>query len=337
VDRRPFGATGITVSAVGVGCSRIGGMFSATSSRRDELDLLRRAFDAGITVFDTSDWYSQGQSELLVGQALRSHRAEVVLATKGGYVTSRRERMVAHLKPIARPVVRALGIKRSGGGGGGGSSGSAGPSAPLPQDFRPAYLASAVEGSLRRLGTDYIDIYQLHSPPAAVIAAGEYVPVLDRLKAQGKIRQYGIAADAAEDVASVGRHPSVTSLQLALSVIDQSAAASVLPAAVSAGTGVISRSCFAAGLLVGSRPEDELRAQTPDWEAIVAFRAVAGGLGRSRRELALQFNLGTPGVSVTIVGMSTPTHVGDVVREAAAPPLTDDERRTLLALGSAGR
>ncbi len=328
VERRPFGGTGVEVSAVGVGCSRIGGMFSA-SSQHDELDLLRRAFDAGINVFDTSDWYSQGQSEVLVGKALRSHRGDVVLATKGGYVNGNQERLLARLKPLARPVVRALGIKRPGGGGGGGGGGAP---AALPQDFRPEYLAGAVEGSLRRLGTDYIDIYQLHSPPPAVIDAGEYVPVLDRLQAQGKIRHYGIAADAAVDVEHLDRHPSITSLQLPFSVIDQAAAVTVLPAARAAGTGVISRSCFAAGLLVGSRSEAELKAQTPDWEAIIAFRATAERLGRSRRELALQFSLGTPGISVTIIGMSTPAHLADIVTEAAAPALTDDERAALIAV-----
>ncbi len=261
VALREFGTTGIVASMIGVGCSRIGGMFSATSSRGDQIDLLRRAHDAGINLFDTSDWYSQGQSEVLVGKALRSYRADVVLATKGGYLQSTQARMLARLKPVAAPVVRALGVKRAEGGGGGGGGG-----APLPQDFRPEYLARAVEGSLRRLGTDYIDIYQLHSPPTAVIDAGEFVPTLDRLKAQGKIRHYGIAADTATDAEHVGRHPSITSLQLPFSVIDQAAMATVLPAAARSGFGVISRSCFAAGLLVGNRPEAELQAQTPDWE-----------------------------------------------------------------------
>jgi aryl-alcohol dehydrogenase-like predicted oxidoreductase len=257
-----------------------------------------------------------------------------VLATKGGYIRPGQERLLARAKPLVRPIVRALGVKRPGSRGGGGGGGG---DAAIEQDFRPEHLVQAVEGSLRRLGTDHIDIYQLHSPPRAVIGAGEFIPALDELKAQGKIRHYGIAADAASDLAEVDRHPSITSLQLPFSVIDQSAAATVLPRAAAGGVGVISRSCFAAGLLVGSRSEAELRQQTPDWQAILDFRAKADELGRPRRELALQFNLGTAPIAVTIVGMSTPKQLADIVAEAAAPPLSDDERAALIALGGAAR
>jgi aryl-alcohol dehydrogenase-like predicted oxidoreductase len=107
----------------------------------------------------------------------------------------------------------------------------------------------------------------------------------------------------------------------------------VFPKATAAGVGVISRSCFAAGLLVGSRSEAELREQTPDWKAILAFRSKAAELGRARRELALQFNLGTAPIAVTIVGMSTPKHLDDILRDAAAPPLSADEMASLAALG----
>ena len=326
---RPFGTTGLIVSEVGVGCSRLGGMFSANSSRRDEFDLLRQALDAGINFFDTSDLYSHGQSEILVGKALRSRRAEVVLATKGGYVRPGQERLLARVKPFVRPIVRALGVRRPGSRGGGG-----GGDAPIEQDFRPEHLVEAVEGSLRRLGTDHIDIYQLHSPPRAVIAAGEFVPTLDALEVQGKIRHYGIAADTASDLAHIELHPSIASLQLPFSVIDQSAATAVLPHAASNRLGVISRSCFGAGLLVGSRSEAELLQRTPDWQAIMEFRAKADQLGRSRRELALQFNLSTEPIAVTLIGMSTPKQLAEIVGEASAAPLTDDERAALVALSA---
>jgi aryl-alcohol dehydrogenase-like predicted oxidoreductase len=326
VRRRPFGTTGLVVSEVGVGCSRLGGMFSAGSSQRDEADLITQAVDAGINFFDTSDLYSHGQSEVLLGKVLRSRRGEVVLATKGGYVRPGQERLLARAKPLVRPIVRALGVKRPTRAGGGGG-------APIEQDFRPEHLATALEGSLRRLGTDHIDIYQLHSPPRAAIDAGAFIPVLDRLKAQGKLLHYGIAADAASDLEDVDRHRSITSLQMPFSAIDQSASAVVFPKATAAGVGVISRSCFAAGLLVGSRSEAELREQTPDWKAILAFRSKAAELGRARRELALQFNLGTAPIAVTIVGMSTPKHLDDILRDAAAPPLSADEMASLAALG----
>jgi aryl-alcohol dehydrogenase-like predicted oxidoreductase len=301
-------------------------VFSTTGSSRDEADLVRAAIDAGINFFDTSDLYSQGQSELLLGRAVRSRRAEVVLATKGGYVRSGQRRLLARVKPLARPLVRALGVKKrppTGSGGGG----------PIPQDFSAAYLASAVEGSLRRLGTDYIDIYQLHSPPAAVVEAGEYVAVLDQLRAEGKILHYGIAADHAADVVTFDRHPSLSSLQLPFSVVDQSGGDVVLPRAAAQGVGVIARSCFAAGLLTSTLSEAELRQRTPDWAAITAVRARAESFGRTPRELALQFNLGTEGIAVTIIGMSTTAQLRQILHDAAAPPLTVEERAAVCDLG----
>jgi aryl-alcohol dehydrogenase-like predicted oxidoreductase len=323
VRQRPFGTTGLVVSEIGVGCSRLGGVFSTGSSPREETDLLRSAVDSGINFFDTSDLYSHGQSEILVGRALRSRRSEVVIATKGGYVRPGQARLLGRLKPYARPVVRALRLKRPGAGSGAGGG-------TLGQDFRPEYLAGALEASLRRLGTDRVDIYQLHSPPRQVIDAGEYVAVLDRLKAEGKILHYGIAADHAADVESFDRHPSISSLQVPFSAIDQAATDVVLLKAAAAGVGVIGRSCFAAGLLVGSLPDEVLRRRTPDWKAILAFRAKAAETGRPLRELALQFSLGTNGLAVTIVGMHTAAHLHQVVHDAAAASLTSDEMASLV-------
>ncbi len=311
--QRPFGATGIVVSEVGMGCSRLGGVFSNGSSARDEIDLVRAAVDAGINFFDTSDFYSHGQSEILVGKAVRGRRGDVVLATKGGYVPPQ-ARLLGRIKPALRPVVRVLGLKRPTGSGGPSGGGGG-----IPQDFTPEHLAAALEASLRRLRTDHVDIYQLHSPSRAVIEAGAYVEVLDRLKAQGKIRQYGIAADHACDLIGVTRIGSVTSVQLPFSVIDQTGAEGILPEAAAAGAGVITRSCFAAGLLVGSTPPDELRERTPDWAAILAFRDKAAEMGRAPRELALQFSLAAPTVAVTIVGMHARAHLDQIRRDAAAP------------------
>jgi aryl-alcohol dehydrogenase-like predicted oxidoreductase len=324
IERRPFGTTGLVVSAVGLGCSRLGGIFSKDGSSREESHLIESAIDAGINFFDTSDLYSHGQSEVLLGKAVRRRRDDVVLATKGGYVSGGQTRLLARAKPLVRPVFQALGLKRRARSGGSG--------APLPQDFTPAHLAASVEASLRRLGTDRIDLYQLHSPPRAVIDAGEYIGVLDQLKTDGKIVHYGIAADEARDVEAVDRHDSISSLQVPFSVIDQRASDVVLPGARKAGVGVISRSCFAAGLLVGSTPEAELRERTSDWPAIVAFRTQANELGRPLRQLALHFSTGNDLIAVTVVGMSTRAHLDQILDDAAAAPLTADERAALIAL-----
>jgi aryl-alcohol dehydrogenase-like predicted oxidoreductase len=320
-----FGATGLMVSPVGIGCSRLGGVFYNDTTRTDEINMVRQAIDAGITLFDTADMYSKGQSEVVVGKGIKGRRGDVVVATKVGYVWPADVRLLARAKPLLRPVVRRLGLRRRPVRGGG-------PSPAVPQDFSPGHIAAAVEASLRRLGTDYIDIYQLHSPPPSVVVEGEFVEVLDRLQAQGKIRHYGLAGDSAADVADFDRHAGISSLQVPFSVIDQDAMA-LVPKAGAAGAGVISRSCFAAGLLVGDRSETELRAVTPDWQAILAFRDTAARLGRPRKELALQFNLAVAGFATTLVGVRSPPQLRELLQLAAAPPLTTDERDELAAVG----
>ena len=156
----------------------------------------------------------------------------------------------------------------------------------------------------------------MHSPPRTVVEAGDYIAVLEGLKQQGKIRHFGVAADSAADVEGFQAHPGITSLEVPFSIIEQDAAFGLLPKAADRGVGVISRSCFAAGLLVGDLPEDRLRELTPDWEAILAFRGTASQLGRPPKELALQFNLGIEAIAVTLVGMQTP---GPPARDLAAP------------------
>jgi aryl-alcohol dehydrogenase-like predicted oxidoreductase len=324
VRQHPFGTTGLTVPLVGIGCSRLGGVFYKDTTRQDEINMVRQAIDAGVTLFDTADMYSKGQSEIVVGKGIEGRRADVVIATKVGYVWPADARLLARAKPLLRPVVRRLGLRRRARRG-------SGPPPAVPQDFSPGHIAAAVEASLRRLGTDYIDIYQLHSPPPSVVAEGDFVEVLDRLQAQGKIRHYGLAGDSAADLAEFDRHAGVVSLQVPFSVIEQDAMA-LVPKAGAAGAGLISRSCFAAGLLVGDRSETELRAMTPDWQAILAFRDTAARLGRPRKELALQFNLAVAAFATTLVGVRSPAQLRELLQLASAPPLTTDERAELAAL-----
>src|SRR5215475_7699449 len=106
---RRFGNTQLSVSEVGFGCARIGGVFHG-SSRSDVLKLLRRAADSGLTFFDTADMYTQGESERLVGEAFERDRQRVVIATKFGYVLPTQKRLGARIKPLLKPVVTRLGL-----------------------------------------------------------------------------------------------------------------------------------------------------------------------------------------------------------------------------------
>src|ERR1700730_3959974 len=150
-----FGRTGVNVSEIGFGGSRIGGIFAEKHSSKEALNVLRKALDSGITFYDTADMYAQGESEALIGKAFRDRRDQVVLATKGGYCLPTQRKLMARIKPLVRPIVRLLGLKRT--------KLPSGVFGTLSQDFSPSHLTQALEASLKRLHTDYIDLYQLHS------------------------------------------------------------------------------------------------------------------------------------------------------------------------------
>src|ERR1700737_2525249 len=151
-----FGTTGMTVSEIGFGGSRIGGVFADKHSSNEALNVLRKALDAGITFYDTADMYAQGESESLIGTAFRGRREQVILATKGGYCLPARRNMIKRIKPLVRPIVQALGLKRT--------KLPAGISGTLSQDFSPSHLTKALEESLKRLQTHYSVLYQFNSP-----------------------------------------------------------------------------------------------------------------------------------------------------------------------------
>jgi aryl-alcohol dehydrogenase-like predicted oxidoreductase len=325
---RRFGTTELQVSEIGFGCSRLGGVFSSGGGSREALNVLRRALEEGITFYDTADMYAQGESETLLGEAFQGRRDRVILASKGGYCLPAQRRLIARVKPLVRPIARALGIKRE--------SLPAGVSGTLSQDFTPQYLTQALEGSLRRLKTDYLDLYQLHSPPAAVIQSGAFLETLESLKRQGKIRYFGVAADTVDDAALCLQVPGISSVQLPFGLLDLEALDSLLSRAEERGVGVIARGCFGGGLLKETLTEPELKEQTPKWPQILAFRRIAAQHHRPLLEMALQFSLRTASVSVTLLGMRTEAHLSDNLRYYAAPPLTDAEYREITVGRSSG-
>src|SRR5205807_1344538 len=191
----------------------------------------RRRARRGDQLLHTADMYSQGESESLLGRVFRTGRAEVVIATKAGYRLPGRRKLAGHLKPILRPVIRALGIRRE--------RLSASTKGALAQEFSPAYLVRALEGSLRRLRTDYVDLFQLHSPPIEVIERGEWEPALEDLKRAGKIRYYGIACESLQAGLAALRYPGVSSLQFTFSLLEPKASEALLPETRARGIGTI--------------------------------------------------------------------------------------------------
>jgi len=215
---RPLGQSGLLVSVVGLGCNNFGSRLDLDGTRA----VVDAAIDAGVTLFDTSDTYGGGGgSERALGEILGSRRDQVVLATKFG----------------GRGV--DLGYGPAAGAKGG-----------------RAYIRRAVTGSLRRLRTDYIDLYQLHVPDP-VTPVEETLAALHELVTEGKVRYIGHSnfsgwqlADAAHLAARDGRTPFI-SAQNHWSLLERQAEAEVVPAASRFGLGVLPFFPLANGLLTG--------------------------------------------------------------------------------------
>jgi aryl-alcohol dehydrogenase-like predicted oxidoreductase len=296
---RDFGRTSLQVSEYGLGCARIGGIFQGDAS--GFVDLLAFAFDRGINFFDTADMYSQGESEALLGKVLRGKRDRIVLASKAGYRLPARRQLAGKLKPLLRPLVRKLKIRRD--------RLPSGSSGALSQDFSPKYLQSAVEGSLRRLKTEYLDIIQLHSPPLDVVERGEWLPALEELKRAGKVRYYGIAVDSIDAGLAALRYEGVSAVQFRLSLLEPQAAELLFPRAGSQGVGVIARECLGNGLLAKPADQIDLKANcsSPEEEArraaqLAELRSAAAANQRTLLQSALAYPPGVSGVSVTLLG-----------------------------------
>jgi aryl-alcohol dehydrogenase-like predicted oxidoreductase len=309
---RAFGTTDLQVTELGLGCARIGGVFQGDTLGFERLIAMAR--DAGINFFDTADMYSQGESETLLGRAFRRQRAQVVIATKAGYTQPARRKLAGHLKPILRPIIQALRVRRE--------RVPASTRGVAAQDFSPTYLVRSLEASLRRLKTDYVDLFQLHSPPTEVIERGEWEPALEGLKRAGKIRHYGIACDTVESGLAALRFSGVSSLQFTFSLLEQQALEALLPEAQKRGVAGIAREILGNGLLVKDAGEidftnycssaEELE-RRPEQLAELRKRAAERDLSLPR--MAMEFASRANGVSVALVGARTPQQLRRLLDE----------------------
>jgi aryl-alcohol dehydrogenase-like predicted oxidoreductase len=284
---RPLGESGLLVSVVGLGCNNFGGRLGADGTR----PVVDAAIDAGITMFDTSDTYGGGGSESALGEILGRRRDQVVLATKFGH-----QRADMGYGPAA--------------GAKGGRS----------------YIRRAVTDSLRRLRTDYIDLYQLHTPDP-VTPVEETIAALHELVTEGKVRYVGHSnfsawqlADAAHLAVRYGWAPFV-SAQNQWSLLDRTAEADVVPAARHFGLGVIPYSPLANGLLTGKirrgmpvpagtrladRPGYVTEAKLDKVEALIAW---AQAHGVTVLEVAIGALAAQPGCASVIAGATSPEQV----------------------------
>lgn len=304
---RPLGNSGLRVSTVGIGCNAFGTRISGEVVQ----EIVDAAIESGITLFDTADIYGRGESETLLGEALNSRRDEVVVATKFGM----------DMQGANGPDWGARGSRR--------------------------YIRTAVEASLRRLGTDWIDLYQLHRPdPATPIE--ETLAALSELVTEGKVRYVGSSNLAgwqvidADWTARTGGYSPFISAQNKYSLLDRSVEEELVPACESAGVGILPFFPLEFGLLTGKYSRDQAppegsrlaadsqaeRLAGADWDEIERLEAYAEERGLSLLQVAMGGLAAQPGVASVIAGVTS----ADQVRSNAAAGLWEPSAQDLAEL-----
>ena len=287
-----MGASGLLVSAVGLGCNNFGRPGTRTETIEGTREVLDAAIDAGVTFLDTADMYGRdpGLSETLMGEALRGRRDQVILATKFGHSG----------RDMGYPAAGAKGSR--------------------------AYVRRAVEASLSRLQTEWIDLYQLHTPdPQTPI--DETLDVLADLVREGKVRYIGHSnfsgwqiAEAHYVAAQRAGVPFV-SAQNHYSLLARAAEREVLPAVERFGLGFLPYFPLHNGLLTGKFTRDHAPAdsrimrqrqhvwQEAPWDALDAYRAFCDARGITMLEATFGWMLARPSLASVIAGATSPQQV----------------------------
>jgi aryl-alcohol dehydrogenase-like predicted oxidoreductase len=286
MEYRPLGRTGVQVSKLCLGTMMFGAW--GNQDHDDSIRVIHRALDAGINFVDTADVYSAGESEEIVGKALKGRRDDVVLATK-------------FFMPMGEDPNRRGGSRR--------------------------WIVKAVEDSLRRLDTDWIDLYQVHRPDPAV-DVDETLGALTDLVRQGKVRSIGSSSYSGSQIVEAQwiareRHlERFRTEQPPYSLLTRSIELDVLPTAQRHGMGILTYSPLAGGWLSGSWSADSsptsparqrlaarfdmsLPENGQKLEAVEQLQAVADDAGLSMIELAIAFVVNHPGVTSAIIGPRT--------------------------------
>jgi aryl-alcohol dehydrogenase-like predicted oxidoreductase len=280
-----LGDSNLEASRIGFGCWAIGGTDWGVVDDKDSIKAIEKALDCGINFFDTADVYGDGHSEEVLGKALGGERKHVIVATKVG------------------------GVKQKGG--------------PSRHDTSCKHILTAIEASLRRLQTDYVDLYQIHVPDPST-PVSETVSALLQLKKQGKIRYFGLSNMKVEDIVEYMKYGPVTTLQPEYNMIQRQSEKELFPFCLEHKISVLAYSPLGRGLLTGkydrksSFVPTDVRAIDSAFQGklfeinlkcVERLRPIAAGSGRTLTQLAIAWALSNPAVSVALVGAKTASQV----------------------------
>jgi aryl-alcohol dehydrogenase-like predicted oxidoreductase len=325
--KRTLGRSGIEVSALGLGCWAIGGPWTFNGGQAgwgvlddaESLRAIQRAIELGVTFFDTAANYGCGHSERLLGQAIKGRRDQVVIATKFGYHVDEAAKVVTpyHEKEEDSDVA--------------------------------AHLPTDVEASLKRLGTDYIDVYQLHVWGLKIDRALAAREVLEGLIKAGKIRTYGWSTDRTDAIREFSTSPNCGVVQQQLSVLDGNL--ELLKLCEELNLASINRGPLGMGLLTGKfAPDstfsaDDVRHKvawhpgfkdgkpTAAWlDALASIREVLTSDGRSLAQGALAWIWARSEQTVPIPGFKTVQQVEENCKAMEFGPLTPEQLKEIDSL-----
>lgn len=264
-------------------------MSLSSNSEKDNIDLLHRAAGIGINYFDTADIYDKGMSEIAVGKAIKEMRDKIILATKVGNQW------------------------RSDGSG---------------WDWNPRkeYIMLAVEKSLRRLQTSYIDLYQLHGGTIDD-PIDETIEAFELLKQQGKIRYYGISSIRPNVIREYVKRSSIVSVMMQYSIVDRRPEETILDLLKQNNISVLARGALAQGMLI-NKPAKEYLNYTKE-EIAKACKTIhdISGTRRGNAQTAIQYVLHHPAVASAVIGIRNKEQLKEVT--AARRPLPKKELQLL--------
>lgn len=297
---REIGRSGVAASAVGLGTWAIGGWMWGGTDERESVAAIHASLDAGVTLIDTAPAYGLGRAEEIVGKALSGRRDKAVIATKCGLVWHTRQGN-HFFDQDGRPVHRHLGRES---------------------------IFHEVEQSLRRLGTDYIDLYITHwQDPTTPIE--ETMRALEDLRAAGKIRAIGASNVNLEELEIYVKIGGLDAIQERFSMLDREIEAQLLPVTTANGLATLSYSSLALGLLSGSiGPErvfsgDDQRRDNPRFsvanrEKVTRFaeaiRPIAQEHEASIAQIVIAWTLAQPGITFALCGARNPAQALDNAR-----------------------
>ena len=308
MNYRKLGKSGLEVSEISLGTWQVGGKWGSKFDPDLADSIIREAIDNGVNFIDTADVYSDGESEKAVGKAVRASGKEVGIATKCG------RKINPHVN----------------------------------KGYTPAVLRAYVEESLKRIGTDSIDLVQLHCPPTEVYYRPEIFGEFEKLREEGKIRNLGVSVEKVEEAVKAIEYENVTTVQIIYNIFRQRPHERFFSIAREKNIGLIIRVPLASGLLTGKFTPDTRFApgdhrffnrngmmfDKGETFAGVPYDRGLQAVARLRElfpaelplaHVALRWILMRDEVSCIIPGASSPAQVRSNIEAAALPPLTGEQ------------